>query len=472
MQKKPFVVIEFNAATIRVCRSVVRRGRRAVTHCFSFPLSVSWQDLPQEIRANFKNRKLRASSAVLMLPRDKAVSHTWVLPSNNAEEISQMVRLRVLKEYSGLGKEDVVYDYKITGTDKEGCAQVVAFLLRKAQILRYTEVLSRSGIVVRGVTLNTAGLLNWLESLDSIKKKECGHRVFLLNADDRSFDLQLLAEGKTIFSRSFHVAEADERQDTLSKEVKLSLELCRRQQKAFSGGGPEADFCITGASEKLLGLDIDSWLGKEFKAFDPLEEARSYLDLKSPANGMSVSYAAALGLALTGSYEGLDLTPPDIKRENELLERKKAFKRWFLSLTILFFFICSVFCVSAEHKISRLFDLKAKLAASAGTERALDILLLEHYLDKEVLGDAFIMDVSRKLFENTPSGVTFSSLDINDSALVSIAGVAENIGALTLFFSRLKSESSFKDIKMDFNQAKEKQDGADIKFKISWQCRR
>lgn len=463
MQKLPFAVFEFNTETIRVCRSVVRRKRRVVTHCFSFPLAAARRDLPKEIRANLKNHRLGLSSAVLMLSRQQAVSYTWVLPSNDRQEISQMMRLRVLKEYLGPDKEDVVYDYKITGFDKEGCARVVVFLLRKSQVCSYFEVLSQAGIAVEGVTLNTSGLSSWLKYSGVAGKNETG-RVLLLNADDRSFDLQLSSEGKTVFSRSFHIADADAAYLALSREVKLSLELCRRQQK------DKADFCITGASEKLLGLGIGSWLDEEFKAFDPVEEASSYLDLKSPANGQFVSYAAVLGLALSCSYDGLDLTPPDIKREKKFLDRKAGFKRCILSCAVLFFFFCALFCVAAERKIDRLCRLKDELAASAVAGEALDSMLLRHYLEKEVSGDACMLDVAGKLFEKALPGVTFSLLSIDSSGCVFLNGVSEDIGALELFFRKLDTEDSFKDIRMDFDQVKDGQALRDVKFKISWRC--
>ncbi|GEM_PF-3872001 len=466
MKKEPFVVFEFNAATVRVCRSVLRGSKRIVTHCFSFPIAVSWKDFSDEIRNHLKSQKLHVSKAVLMLPRDKAVSHLWVFPSNKADEISQMVRLRVLKECFGMDKENLVYDYKIVGTDKEGCAQVVVFLLQRPQIDKYTEVLLEAGIRIEGITLNTAGLFNWAKFLDNSEKKEGQRRVFLLNADDRTFDFQLLAEGKTVFSRSFHLAATDEGQDNLSKEIKLSLELCRRQQKTFSEGNMPADFCVIGSSDKLLGLDIGSWIGNEFTAFDPLDEARSCLDLKSPANGPSISYAAVLGLALLGSYDGVDLTPRQIKRDKELFEKKKSFKRWFLSFAGACIVLFMIFSVSIERKIIRLSGFKKELSLLRGPEKVLGGLLMEHYIEKEVLKDRFIIDVLKRLSEKTPAGISFVSLDLGDEGSVVFSGVAENAEILADFLATLKAERAFKNVRMDFSQLKEGQGGQGVKFRI------
>jgi hypothetical protein len=456
---EPLSVIEFNAETIRVCRSVVRRAKRIVTHCFSFQITPSWKDLPQEIIANLKTHKLAVAGAVLMLPRDKAVSRLWTFPSSNPEEINQMTRLRVVKECLGGDKENVLYDYKIVGTDREGCARVAVFLMQRQQIEPYVQALRNAGILITGVTLNSAGLFNWLKFLETLEKKEKNPQnsgIFLLNADDKTYDFQFLMEGQAVFSRSFHVAATQETQDQLSKEIKLSLELCRRQQKTLTLEQSQAGFCLTGSMEKLLGLDIESLSGKNIQAFDP----------KTATTGLPVSYAAVLGLGLIGSFDGVDLTPRDIKKERSLFKQKRAFKNALFASAV---FACLALAASSaltQQKINRLADLRQEMKSLEKPEAALNALLLEHHLTKTFLKNGFLDDVLRVIYEKTPGEITYISLDINDNGSASLSGVAQNTETLINFFSLLKTEHVFKDVKMDFSELKGQQDGHSVKFQI------
>lgn len=468
LEKDPLAVIEFNDATVRVCRSVLRRSTRVVTHCFSFPLALSWQDQAVEIRTQLRNHKIPVSRTILMLSRDKSINHTWSFPSINPEEIRAMVRLRVLRECFGSDKNNVAYDYRMIGTDREGCSKVSVFLLQKQVMEKYIRILGEAGIIVTGVTLNSAGLFHWSKFLASLEPKQKKDRYFLLNADDRTFDLQLLVGGESVYSRSFHIGATQEIQNTLSKEIKLSLELCRRQEKTETGEVSRPEFCMTGTMENFLGMDIESWAGKDFQTFDPLKEAGSRIDLKNSTKGLPVSYAAVLGLALGGTYEGVDLTPRELKASRDLYRKKKIFKRVFLLVCVLLCLVFSAVVSSLQEKISRLNRMEEELARLKGPEKALNTLLLGYYLDKKILKDAFVFDVLGALNETIPAGVTLQSLDMNDARSVLITGSATNVDALIGFFAVLKKEHAYQDVKMDYSQTKEKKNGESVKFRISW----
>lgn len=466
MKREPFVAIEFNAATVRLCRSIVRGSSRVVTHCFSFPISVSWQDFPKEIIACLKSRRLCVSKAVLMLPRDKAASHLWVFPSNDPEELRQMVKLRVSRECFGMDGDNVLYDYKIIGADREGCAQVMVFLIQKQQIDKYAGVLRAAGIMVEGVTLNTVGLFNWLRFQDIHGEKNDGRRVFLLNADDRTFDLQLHAEGKTVFSKSFHVAATEEIRDRLSREIKLGLELCRRQQRNSAEGLTSTNFCVTGSSEKLLGLDIESWLGESFRAFDPLEEARAHLDLKSPPNGQSISYAAVLGLALLASYEGADLTPDDMRQEMRHRKKVAIVNKAAYSAFGIFCVFSFCFILSLHKQINTLNGLYQAVRADAALEIEARQFQASAAFEQNVLKDKQYLDALKSLYAMAPANISLSEFKIVEGGLASWSGESPDAKALFEFLGVLRQSPLFKNARLEFMGEGAKNNAKSVQFEM------
>jgi len=94
MLKEPrslLTVLEFNCTTIRICCSAIVKGKRVVTHCFSFEAKDSESSTPEKIRQEFKKRGLAIKDVVLALPRYTAASRLMRLPSMNQEELKEMM---------------------------------------------------------------------------------------------------------------------------------------------------------------------------------------------------------------------------------------------------------------------------------------------------------------------------------------------------------------------------------------------
>ncbi len=463
-----FVVIEFNTSTIRVCRSIKRLSGRVVTHCFSFPLSLDRGQLDSELRANLKKYRLVVTKAVLMLPRDKAISRIWTFPSTDPCEIAQMVRLRICRECMGENKESLFYDFKITGYDREGCAQTLVFLLHRQEIASYAKILEGAGIVIEAVTLNTAGLLGWSNFLDSPEENGKKGNVFFLNADDGSYDFQLFAAGNAVFSRSFHLGTSDYSSGKLSKEIKLSMELCHRQQMGLFSPRRSAIFCVTGPSDRLLGLGVDDIFGEEAKAFDPIKEAEDHLDLKHPVpEFMQVSYAAVLGLALNPDWEGIDLTPKDLKAKWHIRIKKTFAKRVFLLFAVLFYLALFTYGILVMKKIDKLSALRLKVGALSKAEDAILGILYEDHINKDIVKDGHNAEILYKLYKITPEDVYFSSLSVNWDSSLAVAGNARKLDDFTDFVAKLKADGKFDQIKVDFNKGKGSHEQEGVEFRIS-----
>ena len=448
-QEKILTALEFNSATIRVCRSVARAGTRDVTHCFSFSARESEPETPQKIRQQFKKHGLKSGHVILMLPRYIAISRLLRLPSTQGEELKEMVRLRVLRESLGIKPEEIVYDWRVVGQDKEGYTLVSVFVAQKERIKNYLAVLAKAGMSAELVTLNTAGFLRAAQ-----QGVQC---VSLLNADHETFDFNVLLAGHPVFSRTF---AAPDYQDPLcfaqlSKELKVSFELARRLSGALFE--PDGKLYITGVLDGLNRQDLEGLLQR------PVEFFSSH---QGSVQDAPVSYAAVAGFVLNGRQGAIDLTPDETRQE--MRRRRKivgAKKAVYLALGIFWVFSV-IFILFLDKKIDTLNGLYRTMRADAALEIEARPFQLSASFEKDVLTDKLYLDAFKALYEIVPTNIFLSEFKISEGAKASWSGESPDAKALFEFLGLLRRSAYFKDARLEFMENGAKDSNKSVRFEM------
>jgi hypothetical protein len=453
MSKKPrapITVLEFNCTTIRVCCSAIIKKKRVVTHCFSFEAKDSESSTPDKIRKEFKDHGLPIKDVVLALPRYAAASKLIRLPSIDREEIKEMVRLQISRESFGASLENIVYDWHRIGFDKDGYALVSVFLMQKETIRRYICILDKAGLFTRKITLNTAGLLNWPANTKVTQGQSGAKCLYLLNADDDTFDFNLLLGGHSVFSRTFVVGESSnpDHSNRLSKELKVSFELARR----LTAGYFEHDdkLYLTGTTKALVDKGLESCFHHPTERF--LENT-------------PVSFAAVTGLAL-GASASIDLTPQETKIKIKEAERSFAvYKAMRLAVVIIsaaFLFLCYGVDKKIDHILQSAQELKNKVLIEGQARQA----RLMDLLEENVLKDKSSFGVFYELYRLSPPSVFLNDLEIEEGKGLMVSGTSPDAAAIFEFLGLLRKSPLFKGTQLDNLEDKELKPEKKIKFKI------
>lgn len=448
-QEKILTALEFNSATIRVCRSVARAGTRAITHCFSFLAQESEPETPQKIRREFKKHGLKSGLVILMLPRYIAISRLLRLPSTQGEELKEMVRLRVLRESLGIKPEEIVYDWHVVGQDKEGYTLVSVFVVQKARIKNYLSVLAKAGMSAELVTLNTAGFLH--------AAQQGARSISLLNADHETFDFNVLLAGQPVFSRTFSAPDYNDPScfTQLSKELKVSFELARRLSGALFE--PDGKLYITGVLDELNRQDLEDLLQR------PVEFFSSH---QGNVQDAPVSYAAVAGFVLNGRDGAIDLTPDEtrqeMRRRRKIIGAKKAV---YLALGV-FWALSVIFILFLDKKIDMLNRLYRTMRADAALEIEARQFQLSGLFEKDVLKDKLTLDAFKALYELTPSGIFLSEFKIADNAMVSWSGESSDAKVLFEFLGLLRRSVIFKNARLEFMGEGAKNSAKSVQFEM------
>ena len=445
----PFTVLEFNCTTIRVCRSAIVKGKRTVTHCFSFDAKDLDHSIPKKIKQELKAHGLAIKEVVLALPRYAAASRLMRLPSIDQQELKEMVRLQVSREFFGTSLENIVYDLQKIGFDKDGYALVSVFLMRKETVYRYICILEKAGVFASKVTLNTAGLLNWPANAKATQTQPGAKCLYLLNADHDTFDFNLLLQGHSVFSRTFVIEDrGPDYSNRLSKELKVSFELARR----LTAGYFEHDdkLYLTGTTKALADEGLESCFGRPTERF--LENT-------------PVSYAAVTGLALSAAAS-IDLTPEEtkakIKEGARTLAIYKAMRLAVVVISIAFLF----FSHALDKKISLTLRLSRELKNKALIEGQARQARFMGLLEKNVLKNKLSFGIFYELYRLAPPSIFLSDLEIEDGKGLVISGTSPGPAAIFEFFSLLHASPLLKGIQLDNLEDKDIGPEKKIKFKI------
>lgn len=449
--KSPLTVLEFNSTTIRVCRSAFAKGKRSVTHCFSFEAEDSEDNIAKKITEQFSVNRLKVRNVILLLPRYAAISRLFRLPSKDVQEIKNMVALYIGRESFSEWIDNIAYDWALIGFDKDGYALVSVFIMQKERVDRYVGILGKAGISPISVTLNTAGLLNWSKQ-NRAEIKESGTKcIYLLNADHDTFDFNLLLAGHSIFSRTFSLPDRldPEYPNRLNRELKVSIELSRRLSGPFFDH--DSKLYVTGTANALEGLDLEGCFQQPVERF-----------LKNTP----VSYAAVVGMALEESSVGIDLTPQGVKKKNKQEKKFFVLKQCVRFVGLAAIAASILLCMAVNKKIDEMQELKRELVRSAALEKEAQGVRLLEFLEKDVLQNNYICDVLYELYRLTPEPVFLDDLKATGARGLEWTGTSPDAQVLFRSMAVLERSSYLKNVRIDYIDGQKNESDKKIKFKM------
>lgn len=443
------IAMEFNSSTVRICRSALLKNKRAVTHCSSFEARESEPETPEKLKNHLKKNHIDPRRVILMLPRYIAISRLLRLPMCDPAQMEEMVRLRAHRESFSIGFENMIYDWRTVGFDKDGYALVSVFIVRKDRVNGYLSVMEKAGIIPEFVTLNTSGFLNMPFEPDK--------RAYVLNADKGIVDFNVLLSGQAIFSRTFLLPEQKGREyfARLSKELKVSFGLLRRLPGYFLEN--EEKLYLTGVLDGLDGEGLKDCLNRPYEIYRPYE--------RLPENH-SVSFVAVAGMVLSGVNGAIDLTPTEHKYRLKKDRLRIRLKR--LSYFCVFIYLSAslAIVISINIKLKKIDGLRSEFRPEFQLEKEARQFELMKTINAGALKDINLIAPVDELYRITPEGVYLDSFEIGKNGEASLKGSAPCAATVLEFLARLRESVFFKNTRLDFINTRDKKDSSRVSFKM------
>jgi hypothetical protein len=460
----PLYVLEFSGSSLRCCRSEMRRSSRRLTHCFTVKEEEGALNDPRVLERHFRKHGFRPKDPIVVIPRHLASVQTLRLPSQNQHELEEMVRLHVSRN-SGLTNEEVVYDYQFAGLDAQGYALVHVYSLPKSRLEHYLGVLKKLDLNPSLVTFNVEGMGRWL-LLQKASREARGRSLCLLNAGPDGFDFNVFCDGRVYFSRSFSFSPitGQERASLLLREIKMSLELCRRL------GGVEFIFdkkiYVAGlfSSEELAALKNHSF----FEAVvieDVMHIGHSFLG-SLPAQER-LSFAPSLGLAMNPESGCMDMRPLECKAE----ARGRAVSRWWHHAAFLFcgftFILWFLYAAKLVRDADALMRLRHEISAQTDVIKIGDAVARGVWVENHFVATGIYKEILSVLGRHSDDNIMINELRVQGGARISLTGSGKNMTHVLDYVKSLKSERVFQKARLEYLvQNKDAQTEWPVSFRV------
>lgn len=435
--------------------------------CLAEPLTDGDEDkISQKIIEILKNSKYKPRFVEVSLPRNFVTVRNLHLPSQNRDEISKMIELHIdrIVPYK---KEDVVFNYTLAGKDEMGYSRVILAIVHNDMIRKQVRILDDAGFLLDRVSLSSYGV--WQNILNKCHSQITRMEMYLILDIDTAFtDFIIFSGDNILFTRSIAIQAKDISTEIGKRkflgEIRQSLlifqneEINKKPIKIFISGIENLQLPQVIKDE----LDIEAVRVPDVVSGELLKTRKRTL----PAD---VSLTSICSLALENKSHSLSFILPDIQIRKSIREKIKdliicgTLSTCVISIIVVFFLVR---IYNEENYFKKLQDKISKIGGDVGNlVRQIDkIEFTKNYINKR---HAFLYIISL-LQKNTPAGISFSYIGIEENNKVTLRGQAYQLSEVFGFTTVLDKIPYFKGAQTNYTRQRKLKEGEIIDFEISF----
>jgi len=436
-----------------------------IADCIVEPISaLSDAQIAKLIEDNLRKANIRPSNVVVSMPRNTVTVRNLHLPSQDENEIEQMLQLHIgrIVPYR---KEEIIFDNIFLGTDAVGYAKEIVAIARIETVQRQTKIIEAAGFFPDQIILSSYGVWQWV--ISGFKNQIVPSSIYLLIDFDSAYaDFIVFNRDAVLFTRSINMelkgALNEQELARLIGELRQSIVIFGNEEgtkiltKIFvSGASIVGDFCKAMASEFDIPVEyVPSLCSQQVKKHD------------MPAN---ISLSAVSQLALGINSKKIMFTLPEIQARRSIKEKTKELTilgtLFVYMLTVVLVFFLGNF-QSYEMHLKRL-NQENKII-----EKDIEGLAVK-YENTEFIKDfiesrkapLILMAELQKLV--TPD-VAISLINIDEQNKVVLRGQSDQMSGAFKFINTLEGSKNFKGVTTKYTRTKKVNNREITDFEINF----
>lgn len=379
--RKQAVLVEIGSDWVKLLQVEALRGGPAVTKAFVQPINGLDDSVGQALCQAHAAGKFARIPVIACVPRQMVNIRTLELPSNDPDEIADMVDLQSGKQ-TPYSREEIVCDYRILDSQRDGYSRVMLVIVQRSVLRQRFHLLEVAGLDVERMTVSTEGLLGWSHA--ALTESEQEEVTAVLDVDSFYAELALLQGGQLLVSRSILMGANELMQDftrwgpKFVREAATALEAFREEVRdrtaarmVVTGAGPRV-VSLTEALAEATGLEVQALSAEEVVQGLPPE-----LDFASGEEQV-LSITALLGMAREADVLQFALVPDSVALRRNLERKSREFTKLGIALMLLLltgsFYVSSMLALH-QRRLQTLAEAVAeKQPAVESVNRMLDIV--------------------------------------------------------------------------------------------------
>ena len=469
ISKKPIVVVEIGNDWLKIVESESTTSGSHITKVSFTKLAQIKELISDTISKIFSDLKLGKQRVITYIPRHLATVRILELPSTDPKEVSNMVSLQVGKQ-TPYTKEEIISDHKIVDAGREGYTKVMLAIVRHNIISERVEALQKAGIEVEKIALSSEGVYNWFNTvyMPDVELEDF-QAVALVDIDSNYSDFIIVKRKKLVFTRSLLIGanqllgDSEGWQDKFIEELKHSIELYQSGEKDIK----IVKIFLSGAGRNIKDLEhlLSSRLDVPAETTYPLRniQIKEELNIFRDDNFKFVSISALIGAAMEHGELALDLTPPGVRIQKLMEEKRKQ-------LTIMSVLVASIVMTASIFLLANIYNkniyltqlkqkiTKIKTASTELEKMRLIINLVERRLDAKGAS----INILNEIYKLTLKEISLISINIDETNQVVLKGRAFAMSDVFKFITTLENSPYFENVKTTYTTTKKEEE--DIEY--------
>ena len=412
--------------------------------------------------------KLKPKRLILCLLRNFVTVRNLHLPSQDRQEIMQMINLHIgrIVPYK---KEEIVFGHQPLGIDEMGYAKELAAIVHIDIVRRQARIIEKAGLSIDNINLSSYGAWQWVINRFP---HEINHNdlYLLLDVDAVFTDFIIFSRNNLLFTRNLPIKiNLNFNQADVTKfigEIKQSLvifqseEMNKRPANVFlTGSEISKDLCKVIADE----LDIPVKL-----VIPPYSE--EFLKEKKRDIPKDASLIAVTEVVLEESDKGLSFILPEIQIRRALKEKTKELT--IMGTLFIYFFSIIIFMFLGRLYNEQSYLRRLNLRTEAIKKEVGDLVnqtrkieFIKGFLFSRRLPLLFLSELQKSI----PEEVSIDYLSLDEVNKATLRGQANQLSDVFKFVSVLEQTKYFKDITTKYTRTKKVRDKEINNFEIEFQ---
>jgi len=245
--------------------------------------------------------KIKPKKVIACIPRSLVTIRYLNLPSTSEKEIAHMVQFQAEKQLP-YSKEELITAFKVIESNKDGYSKVMLVLVHRDVINKQLKLLGDLKLNPEYIELSSQAVAStFIKEHPEINKP-----IALIDIDMLSVDIQVIFNGKLVYTRNVSLSE-NRTQESLLEEIIKSLNSYKKDNKEVTS------IFVSGKVHNKLAENLSMSFDVPVKTFNPAE------------NLTEISLCSIIGLIGNFPNVLLNVLPDKIKTQKQVREKRKRY---------------------------------------------------------------------------------------------------------------------------------------------------
>ena len=369
--------------------------------------------------------KIKPKKVIACIPRSFVTIRYLNLPSTSEKEIAHMVRFQAKKQLP-YSKEELVTAFKVIESNKDGYSRVMLVLVHRDVINKQLKLLGDLKLNPEYIELSSQAVAStFIKEHPEINKP-----IALIDIDMLSVDIQVIFNGKLVYTRNVSLSE-NRTQESLLEEIIKSLNSYKKDNKEVTS------IFVSGKVHNKLVENLSMSFDVPVKIFNPAE------------NLTEISLCSIIGLIGNFPNVLLNVLPDKIKTQKQTREKRKRYLALASQCVGILLLTLGIFMGIIHNKQNTLKWLNAEInktdpIAKEVNKRANRLGVIKKQIDTK----NSCLDILHELHRIIPNNISLATLDYKLNNTLKIKGQSKALSDALELIDILEKSHYFKNVQL------------------------